>query len=619
MKGVVYKLLWPAVAFLVFTATSWAGLAPKPTVTYEQGTACYERLTADRNVRKNQARWKECIAIFELVAESQRGSSTGARATYSAARLSKEMQVNTGSEGGLQRALTHYNRVVSDYGSSNLADDALFQIAVLRMRMNERVRAQNALRALLERYPRSDSAPKARAMLDDMEGKRTSAADVESTPSEPRGYERPTAAASKEDRSREPGWWPERKDRSGHAPPPVEYSDKPASSKEPAILVGVDHVQEGDNTVVTLSFNRPVEYRSTFESGRRRRDASSSLEVMLKETHPLVGLTKSIRINSPAVRRVRVKPRILGGTVVDFDLHKGTVYTIRDFRRSLDVVFTQESTHDQTNPRAAPISVLAHPSSTPKEAGKSSSGFSLRKLKFWDRKKSGETPLRIVIDPGHGGDEKGAIGPHGIMEKDIVLDVSRKLASQLEARLGARVYLTRKKDKTVSLKKRYKYARRKKADIFISVHANASENPHHSGIETYYLDNATDEAAIRLAARENESWRGSKSDIDRVLATMLQNALTDESRELASDVQDSLYQQLRVRYTGVKNRSARSALFYVLVGTQCPSILVESSFITNPREEMRLADPTYQQQIASAITNGIKSYMATQSTRHSTL
>jgi len=218
-----------------------------------------------------------------------------------------------------------------------------------------------------------------------------------------------------------------------------------------------------------------------------------------------------------------------------------------------------------------------------------------------------------VIDPGHGGDQKGAVGPGGTKEKDIALAISKKLANQIRKKTGAKVYLTRSGDKTLSLEARDRFAVRRGADLFISVHANAATNRSMSGIETYYLNNATDRAAQKLAARENRASRKKLSDVEHILSTMLQNIDTVESRKLAIKVQGSLMKRMRKRYPGVKNRKVRSALFYVLVGAKCPAILVETSFISNPREEKRLKNKNYQDHLSIAIADGVERYLRTRS------
>lgn len=226
------------------------------------------------------------------------------------------------------------------------------------------------------------------------------------------------------------------------------------------------------------------------------------------------------------------------------------------------------------------------------------------------RSRGAERPLTIVLDPGHGGSDTGAIGPDGVEEKDLTLAISKKTASELKKRFtGARVYLTRDDDRTLTLDERVRFANRKRADYFISIHANASRHKKESGIQTYYLNNATDSAAERLAAQENRNAGRDVGDLEKIIATMIQNESTVESQELARSVHKSLIDTLSRDYSGIVDQKVRSALFYVLVGVKCPSILVETSYISNPREEKRLKTEKYQNAIAGAISAGLQRHV----------
>ncbi|MBI5300237.1 MAG: N-acetylmuramoyl-L-alanine amidase [Deltaproteobacteria bacterium] len=217
----------------------------------------------------------------------------------------------------------------------------------------------------------------------------------------------------------------------------------------------------------------------------------------------------------------------------------------------------------------------------------------------------------VAIDPGHGGEDPGAEGPDGTKEADIALQISRKVAFKLKNDLHLKPFLTRTKNKTLTLEERNLIANKKKADLFISIHANANDSPKPTGVQVFYLNNSTNQASKRLAARENKESKKPKNISEKILSTMLQNANTDDSRDLAKLVQTSLVTHLAKKYRAVKDLKVDSALFYVLVGAKSPSILVETSFITNPKEEKRLKDSQYQWEIAEGITNGIKKYIET--------
>ncbi len=221
----------------------------------------------------------------------------------------------------------------------------------------------------------------------------------------------------------------------------------------------------------------------------------------------------------------------------------------------------------------------------------------------------------IVIDPGHGGYDTGAIGPHGLYEKDVVLDIAKRLKRLLNERYPyIRVLMTRQSDVFIPLKDRTKFANDNKADLFISIHANASPNRNARGIETYFLNWTDDEEAMRVAARENaislEKMRQMQDEVSIILNDLARDLKRDESNRLAHLVQISMADDLEAKYKGIYNLGVKQALFYVLVGAKMPSILVETSFISNPSEEKRLSTEGYRERIAKAILSGIQKYVS---------
>ena len=218
-------------------------------------------------------------------------------------------------------------------------------------------------------------------------------------------------------------------------------------------------------------------------------------------------------------------------------------------------------------------------------------------------------PPVIIIDPGHGGKDPGATSRYKIREKDLVLAVSKKLGASLKRKIGATVSLTRATDKFITLGERNRIANQKQCDLFLSVHANAAKSKNADGIEVYYLNRATDVASERLADRENEGSPKPEKEIEAILSDLIQAAATEESAELASDVERSLRRGLGKRY-GIGPVRVKTALFYVLVGAKCPSLLIEIGFITNPQEARRLKKAGYQRDLTDAIAGGVASYLA---------
>lgn len=221
--------------------------------------------------------------------------------------------------------------------------------------------------------------------------------------------------------------------------------------------------------------------------------------------------------------------------------------------------------------------------------------------------------MRIVIDPGHGGQDPGAIGPAGLQEKDIVLDVGRKLGRILKDEYRMDVIFTREKDIFVPLNERTDAANYQKADLFISLHANASPRKAARGIETYVLNWTSDAEATKVAARENrisyEKMQKVQGELQMILLDMARSNKRDESMKLARDVQDSMVSTLRKNYSRIENLDVKQALFYVLIGAEMPSILVETSFISNHEEEKRLSSPDYREKIAESIAKGVSAYI----------
>ena len=214
---------------------------------------------------------------------------------------------------------------------------------------------------------------------------------------------------------------------------------------------------------------------------------------------------------------------------------------------------------------------------------------------------------RVVIDPGHGGHDAGTHGPSGLTEKDLVLDISQRLATLLQDRLGSEVILTRNDDTYVSLEGRTKIANDAKADLFLSIHANSSPVKSVTGVETYYLNFTTSRSALDLAARENAPSESSIFDLKDMLEKIALRDKIDESREFASRLQTSLY-TLTKASASTKNRGIKKAPFVVLIGAQMPSVLAEIGFLTNAKDEELMRKSEHRQKIAEALYKGIAAY-----------
>ena len=215
---------------------------------------------------------------------------------------------------------------------------------------------------------------------------------------------------------------------------------------------------------------------------------------------------------------------------------------------------------------------------------------------------------RIVIDPGHGGHDTGTVGPSGLQEKDLVLDIALKLKALVEEKLGSEVLLTRADDTFIPLEERTAMANHSQADLFLSIHANSSRSRRVSGVETFFLDFASSSEAEEIAARENSSAQKTIFELQDLVQKITLKEKIDESRELAQIVQKSVTSQLQKTHSQTRDRGVKQAPFIVLIGANMPSILSEVSFVSNPSDEKLLKSSSYRQKLAEALCRGIEAY-----------
>jgi N-acetylmuramoyl-L-alanine amidase len=215
---------------------------------------------------------------------------------------------------------------------------------------------------------------------------------------------------------------------------------------------------------------------------------------------------------------------------------------------------------------------------------------------------------RVVIDPGHGGHDTGTEGPKGLLEKDLVLDVALRVGKLVQDRMNAEVIYTRSDDTFIPLEGRTALANEKKADLFLSIHANSSPISHIAGVETYFLNINGDKDAMDVAARENGATQRSIFELQDIIRKITQHDKSEESHEFARRVQASLYTFNIKNFPGSKDRGVKTAPFVVLIGANMPSVLAEIGFVSNSREETLLKKPEYRQRLAEALYKGMEKY-----------
>ena len=364
-----------------------------------------------------------------------------------------------------------------------------------------------------------------------------------------------------------------------------------AGAAPPSGLVPVTelkHWSTPDYTRIAISLEKEVRFEHHKLPNRLYLDlAGARLNPGVKDLSIGDGLLKSVRIAQFQADTVRV--------VLDLDSIKD--YKVVTFSEPFRIIVDVKGDRRQEISASKDVIESAPPEAKPAEKAKPA------------RFKPGRI-RRIVIDPGHGGHDPGAVSPTGTREKDIVLQIGLDLAKKIREELGIDAVMTRSTDVFIELQERTAIANKVGADLFISIHANASLNHAANGIETYYLNLAKTEKAAQLAAKENGTSLEKVSMLQAVLFDLMANYKLNDSAHLADEVQKALYKKALTDYPTVKNLGVKQGPFYVLVGATMPSILVETAFLSHERDEQKLKDPRYQDLTADGILNGIKGYIS---------
>lgn len=460
--------------------------------------------------------------------------------------------------------INKFKAVITSHSSSARADDAQYTIGLLyerlykkRGRSEDRDRAIRAFGRVPENYPKSSLADDARRHIGHMMYK-----------------PRPGTAASGR-----------REVKTAKA-----AKDKAANAR----LTAVKRYSRDGYTRMILYFSQKVPYKvERIKNPERVYVDLPGVQTRLPSVN---------RFDSGMVSALRVAKNGGGTTRVVFDLaeqnSRHTLSALHDpFRIVID--FGRDR-------RAAKASRTKKKKSAP-SPGPAAASFA--------RSYNTGSLKTIVIDPGHGGKDPGAIGPTGLKEKDVTLAIARRLKKTLQRRLGARVVLTRRTDRFLELDERTVIANSLNADIFISIHVNASRNRAARGIETYFLSPARSKDELETAARENMLALGSSNEVENdlayIMSDMSNTQKVNDSVILAKSVQRSLVDGARKRYRDTRDKGVKQAMFYVLWRGAMPSALVEAGFITNRREERRLRDRGYINKLADSIADGVVRYSRT--------
>jgi N-acetylmuramoyl-L-alanine amidase len=386
----------------------------------------------------------------------------------------------------------------------------------------------------------------------------------------------------------------------------VTFSDQTSAATRPsAVLSEMKHWSNPDYTRISLELDRDVTWE-THELGKGTPGKPGRVYIDLKRTRLGKSVT-DITIRDGLLKGARVgqyKPEVVRVVLDTENIKDYKVFPLSDPARLVIDVRGERPTEIS---RLEPV-VSAMPERVALPKFEEQAAVAEKKMK--PAKKHVISKIRrIVVDPGHGGHDPGAVGPTGIQEKDVVLSIGLMLRDLFKEELGVDVVMTRSTDIFIPLEERTAIANKVGADLFLSVHANAAPNRSAAGIETYYLNLAKTDKVAQLAAKENGTSLEKVSVLQAILFDLMANYKLNDSAHLADEVQKNLHKKIRSRHSDVKNLGVKQGPFYVLVGASMPSILVETAFLSNATEESRLKDTAYQTMAAEGILDGVRSYI----------
>ena len=387
--------------------------------------------------------------------------------------------------------------------------------------------------------------------------------------------------------------------------------DESTPTKDLASLSEVRYWSNKDYTRVVIQLDREVSFKKSVLSNPDR--IYFDLEGVVLDPE---FVDRTYDVNGLFIRQIRVaenRPNIVR-IVLDFErVNNHTVFALYDpYRIVIDTRGDPRegaATDSQTADGVAGNSSLsgADPGSDNPVAGDISPSPTHRG--DWTLTRTlGLKVGRVVIDPGHGGKDTGTIGPTGLREKDLVLDIAHRLKDRLEEGLATEVILTREDDRFVPLEERTAIANQNSADLFISIHANASRHRGVSGVETYVLDFARSAAEREIAGRENASSQRNIRELENLLKQIAAEDYNQESRDLAHVIQKGLVTDLSPQMSAPHDRGVKQAPFIVLIGSNMPSILTEIGFLSNPSDERYFSKEEARNQVAGALYRGVEAY-----------
>ena len=531
----------------------------KPALLLKEADRCRKSLYGSAKKKKYRHNWSKCIRRYETITKRYPKSDEAPWALYHSARLFTWLYTYSGKSKDLDQALVLYRRLTDKYEDHRLSDDAQYNIGEIFYKYKK-----DPTHAYVEflkvdiKYPSGDMRPKAKKMLDQL-----------------------AVVLGEKDNNR----------------------DLAGENQQSIAVKDIRHWSTPNYTRVVIDLEGPVKYKHHLLKADPDRRKPRRLYLDLENSHVTSKIENPVSIKDGLLQRARAGQykKDTVRVVLDAESIEGyKVFHLHDpFRIVMDVRRTEEVNAGNASNRISKKRTVRKGVRKAKDP-KDSMSLAIQ---------LGLNVKKIVIDPGHGGKDPGCNARGGVKEKNIVLSIARILKKKIKEKIGCEAFLTRESDVFLPLERRTAIANMKKADLFISLHINAHRNKKISGLETYFLNMATDERSVMVAARENATSEKNISDLQTILNDLMLNTKITESSRLAHDVQKGMVDSVRRKYKKARSLGVKQAPFYVLIGAQMPAVLVETGFLTNRTERKRLLSKRYQESVAEGICLGIKSYI----------
>ncbi len=581
----IISVLGVFLAFLFFNPTCAYAL-------YQQGLQEFEALQEDENRAQYRSHWMDVASYFEQAYEQDPQGSKAADALFYLGRTYEELGKRSYLESDFEKAEKYYKQVTREFTSSSRASQSQYRVAEIHLN-HYQDSAQAYIEYLRVVYNHSQSQVTSRAeeRLKELDRRNLEKIGKQDQLAEDRG---PADSSQVEAASQEVAH--ETKDPSSFLDAESSTGQEPTDAREgDAELVNIRHWSSDEYTRVVLDLDGQAEYYHKLLDPDPELGTPHRLFVDLEQTRLDPDSDREKNVADGILNRIRSaqhtkeKSRV----VLDIqDLEDFQVFALENPFRVVIDVYAPDEPHTMASLDREP-QIRLDPESKEMTAQSLVEQLGLK-------------VRTIMIDPGHGGKDPGAV-VDGVKEKDIALRHSKILGDKLEDK-GFEVLYTRTQDEFVSLEERTAMANSQKADLFISVHANSHRNSNVRGFEVYYLNFAQDEDAKRVAARENSVSTQKISDLQYILTDLMLDSKINESRDLAKTVYEQTANNTSSRFAKFDSNGVRQAPFYVLMGAQMPAILLELGYMSNDKDVNLLQSEEYLSFLAEGLTQGIDNY-----------